>query len=471
MPAPRSTNQTSGVPARFSSVRTVSSSFFTNATSWEMPARARASEAMAPPVMPSVSMWVTIRTEAATRTRSAICWATASMHPPSGCRSHESLGGDGGTAESFLRSPREKNGYLRSALVTRDPHHRDGPDRSRRPRAPGKTNERGSVRRDVGCVRWPPRSLRRARHGADAGTGGRARDQSLRSEVPWDIRGHRPDVEGFVSSLPVLRRPVGREAAHRERRAFRNSLVRAGANRLARCRTIDQGRDPPGPADETLTERYACKSRELSHGRRHSDSGHPCGHQDDCGRRLLERSREGRAPRPEVHADERLSDHPREPDRNRNSRRESVSVARRRPDSVRRGRHLSPLGGCAADCGAGHPRSRKGDLDAAGDPERRRREEGAGLRKDRGPGPLYDARPRAPIRPENPRLTRPRTRARRSGLQLAVPLPRAPQSLQGRSSLRVVRRTSRCRPLHTRSGVSTRERFRRGRARRYPARA
>src|SRR3989475_8505054 len=210
MPAPRSMNQTGGVPARFSSVRTVSSSFFTNATSWEMPARARASEAMAPPVMPSVSMWVTIRTEAAARTRSAICWATASMHPPSGCRSHESLGGDGGTADfvSSALGP-AKDGYLRSALVTRDPHHRDGPDRSRRPRPPGKTNEYGSVRRDVGCVRWPPCSLRRARHGADAGTGGGARDQSLPSEVPWDIRGRRPDVEGFVSSLPVLRHPVG----------------------------------------------------------------------------------------------------------------------------------------------------------------------------------------------------------------------------------------------------------------------
>src|SRR3989442_1119213 len=59
MPAPRSMNQTSGVPARFSSVRTVSSSFFTNATSWEMPARPRASEASSPPVMPSGAMWVT----------------------------------------------------------------------------------------------------------------------------------------------------------------------------------------------------------------------------------------------------------------------------------------------------------------------------------------------------------------------------------------------------------------------------
>jgi len=34
-------------------------------------------------------------------------------------------------------------------LVTRDPHHRDRPDRSRRPRPPGKTNEHDSVYEDV----------------------------------------------------------------------------------------------------------------------------------------------------------------------------------------------------------------------------------------------------------------------------------------------------------------------------------
>src|SRR2546422_11758350 len=57
-----------------------------------MLARSRASEAIAPPVIPSVSMCVTIRTRGDARTRSAISWATASIGPSTGRRVLESLG-------------------------------------------------------------------------------------------------------------------------------------------------------------------------------------------------------------------------------------------------------------------------------------------------------------------------------------------------------------------------------------------
>src|SRR5437879_3854187 len=44
-----------------------------------MSARERASEAIAPPVIPSASMWQYTPTRSADRNRSAICWAWASI--------------------------------------------------------------------------------------------------------------------------------------------------------------------------------------------------------------------------------------------------------------------------------------------------------------------------------------------------------------------------------------------------------
>src|SRR5436309_11217607 len=118
IPAPRSMNQTSGVPCRFKSVMTASSSFLTKATSCEMPARSRASEAMAPPVIPSVSMCVTIRTNGDGRRRSAISWATASIAPSSGSPPHESLGGDGGlTPPRFFEEERISEDVLGGGVI------------------------------------------------------------------------------------------------------------------------------------------------------------------------------------------------------------------------------------------------------------------------------------------------------------------------------------------------------------------
>src|SRR3989442_3508745 len=116
-PAPGSMNQTRGVPCRFKSVMAASSSFLTKATSCEMFARSSASDAMAPPVIPSVSMCVTIRTNGAGRRRSAISWATASIAPSSGSPPHESLGGDGGETPTEFREERISRDVLSCRVI------------------------------------------------------------------------------------------------------------------------------------------------------------------------------------------------------------------------------------------------------------------------------------------------------------------------------------------------------------------
>src|SRR5437016_10044939 len=185
-------------------------------------------------------------------------------------------------------------------------------------------------------------------------------------------------------------------AEDRERRAFGDSVVRPGASGTPESRAEPQGSDSPRPPEETLTRTHMFDRGR--HGRRDTNPENPGRDQDDRGRRLLERSSQGRAPGPEVHADERLPHHPREPDCDGDPRGESVSIARRRAGSLRRRRHLPSVGGRTADRGPSDQDARESHLDATWNSERWRREEMPGSGQERYSRAWHDAGTYADIR-------------------------------------------------------------------------
>src|SRR5438094_7494879 len=394
-------NQTSGVPRRFSSVTTGSSSFLTKATSCAMLARSRASEAIAPPVIPSVSMCVTIRTRGDARTRSAISWATASIGPSSGRQLLESLGeasewrGHSNpralpcyrystiTISDYRISPSQRTHILDGPSSRCDPCHSDGPRPEGWAGAPGEADQHRPFCGHVGCLRRPPGAVRGSCERLGPRAPGGARDPSGPTAIPRNLRGHRSDLSRPLSALSLPGHTLGGRAPDRERRTLRDPLVHAGRSDGVERRPVVEGVDRQDAPDETLSGSPSFDRTVGRYGGRHRGPKDPRAHPDDCRGRLFEGSGEGCAPGPEIHADARIPDPPGEPDRHGDPRREGLSFPRYCAGSLRRSRHLPSFGRRSSDRRSGDQGSREGDLDGARDPAGRRGADSTRCRESR----------------------------------------------------------------------------------------